>query len=371
MTLGRRPAQSLGVENRNMRRWSALLLLLAGLLTAQTTLTVAQLEQFVRSSIELRHPDKSVAEYLKKIKLSERLDERTIIELQAAGAGPRTVEVLRALEQASRNLPSPKAEKAPPAPSAIPPPSRAEQLRILESVREYALNYVRRLPDFICTQVTRRYVDPSGLEFWQQQDTLTARLTYFEQKEEYKLLLVNGVLTQQPYESLGGATSTGEFGSLMREIFEPETQAEFRWERWATLRGRRVHVFSYRVAQPRSKWRVSYERTQEITPAYQGLIYVDGDTLMVMRITLEAVEIPPSFPIQQASTVLDYDYTNIGGREYMLPLRAVVRMRKGKFLTKNEVEFRLYRKFEAEATITFDTPEPLPEEKVAEQPAKP
>ncbi|MCS6951984.1 MAG: hypothetical protein RMK57_01010 [Bryobacterales bacterium] len=346
-------------------------LLLAGWLAAQSTVTVAQLEQFVRSSIELRHPDRKVAEYVKKLKLSERLEERTIIELQAAGAGPRTVEALRTLQQASRHLPPARRETFSPEPPAIPPPSRVEQLRILESVRDYALNYVRRLPDFICTQVTRRYVDPTGLEFWQQQDTLTARLTYFEQKEEYKLLLVNGVLTNQPYESLGGATSTGEFGSLMREIFEPATETAFRWERWATLRGRRVHVFSYRVEQPRSKWRVSYERTQEITPAYQGLIYVDSGTLMVMRITLEAVEIPPSFPIQQASTVLDYDYTNIGGREYMLPLRAVVRMRRGKFLTKNEVEFRLYRKFEAEATITFDTPEPLPEEKVVEQPAKP
>ncbi len=354
-----------------MGRWALLLLVAVGLLPGQTTVTVAQLEQFVRSSVELRHPDKSVAEYLKKLKLSERLEERTIVELQAAGAGPRTVEALRALQEASRKLPAAKAVKPVPESAAFPPPSRAEQERILKEVQEYALNYVRRLPDFICTQVTRRYVDPTGLEFWQQQDTLTARLTYFEQKEEYKLLLVNGVLTDRPYESLAGATSTGEFGSLMREIFEPETEAAFRWERWATLRGRRVHVFAYRVAQPRSKWRVSYERTQEITPAYQGLIYVDRDTLTVMRITLEAAEIPPAFPIQQASTVLDYDYTNIGGREYVLPLRAVVRMRKGKFLTKNEVEFRLYRKFEAEAIITFDTPEPLPEEKVTEQPARP
>ncbi len=354
-----------------MWRRGTLLLVAVAVVLGQTTVSVAQLEQFVRSSIELRHPDKNVAEYLKRLKLSERLEERTIIELQAAGAGPRTVEALRALQEASRKLPPAKTGRPAAEPVVIPAPSRAEQERILKEVREYALNYVRRLPDFICTQVTRRYVDPTGLEFWQQQDTLTARLTYFEQREEYKLLLVNGVLTERPYESLGGATSTGEFGSLMREIFEPETEAEFRWERWATLRGRRVHVFSYRVAQPRSKWRVSYGRTQEITPAYQGLIYVDRDTLTVMRITLEAVEIPPSFPIQQASTVLDYDYTNIGGRDYVLPLRAVVRMRKGKFLTKNEVEFRMYRKFEAEATITFDTPEPLPEEKVTEQPARP
>ena len=41
-------------------------------------------------------------------------------------------------------------------------------------------------------------------------------------------------------------------------------------------------------------------------------------------------------------------------------------MRQGRYLTKNEVEFRLYRKFAAEASITFDTPDPLPDEKTQE-----
>jgi hypothetical protein len=54
----------------------------------------------------------------------------------------------------------------------------------------------------------------------------------------------------------------------------------------------------------------------------------------------------------------------------MLPLKAVVRMRHDRYLTKNEIEFRLYRKFSAEAEIKFDTitPDPLPEDK--EQPPK-
>ncbi|MEK7407927.1 MAG: hypothetical protein AAB225_22885 [Acidobacteriota bacterium] len=68
--------------------------------------------------------------------------------------------------------------------------------------------------------------------------------------------------------------------------------------------------------------------------------------------------------------MLDYDFTDIAGGQYWLPLRAVVRMREGKRLAKNEVEFRLYRKFAAEAVVTFETPEPLPEEKTKEQPPK-
>ena len=52
-----------------------------------------------------------------------------------------------------------------------------------------------------------------------------------------------------------------------------------------------------------------------------------------------------------------------------MPLRAEVRMRSGKNMMKNESEFRLYKKFGAEATITY-TPEPLSDDKIKEQPPK-
>jgi hypothetical protein len=106
-------------------------------------------------------------------------------------------------------------------------------------------------------------------------------------------------------------------------------------------------------------------------PAYHGLIFVDRALGAVVRISLEA-ELPASFPIQQVHDTLDYDLAAISGREYLLPLKAIVRMREGKLLSKNEVEFRLYRKFSAESVLKFDveTPEPLPDDKTKEQPVK-
>jgi hypothetical protein len=352
-------------------RFTAVLLASGLVLLGQAALSVDQLVSFVRSSIQLKHPDRQVADYLRKVKLASRLGDEVILELEAAGAGPRPGEALRALQEASRALPEAVKEVPKAAPLQIPPPPEAEWRRVIEQTREYALNYSRQLPDFICTQVTRRYIDPSGLEFWQTGDVLTARLSYFEQKEDYKLMLVNGRYTEADYRAVGGAISSGEFGSLLREIFEKSSAATFGWERWATLRGRRMYVFHYRVEQPRSKWTIEWEKQMRITTAYRGLVFVDAETGVVARVTLEAEDIPPSFPIQQVSSTLDYDLAEIGEQKFMLPLRAVMRMREGRSLFKNEVEFRLYRKFSAEATISFETPEPLPEDQVTEQPAKP
>jgi hypothetical protein len=335
-------------------------------LWAQTRLTVDQLVKFVQSSIQLKHPDKQVASYLLKLKLSEHLDARTIEELQGMGVGPSTMEALRKLVEISASLPAPPPKRVNITPPPIPAPPLSEQKALIERVREYALNYSKNLPNFICTQVTRRYSDRGNSGFWQTEDTLTTRLSYFEQKEKYELVMVNNRSTTQSYHSLGGASSSGEFGSMLQQIFDKDTGATFSWLRWATLRGKRAHVYTYHVPQPNSQWRINYERTQEVIVGYSGLIYVDRDTEKILKITLEG-EIPPSFPIQQASTALDYDYTTISEQTYMVPIKAEVRMRTGKLLTKNSVEFHLYRKFGADASITFETPEALPEEKTKEE----
>ena len=341
--------------------------------SAQMSWTVKQVVSFVKSSIELKQDDRQVAAVLHKVRLTERLDDGTIEDLQGLGARSKTVEALKQLRDASKSLPAAPSEApvAKPVVVTIPGPSEAEQTKLLAQVREYAQNYTKRLPDFICTQVIRRSYDPSGTENWLNHDTVLAKLTFFEQKENYTVIMVNNRATDVKYEALGGATSSGEFGSLLREIFEEASHTQFHWERWATLRGKRMYVFGYRVAQPYSKWHVNFERKQDIVPGYRGLIFVDRENEMVMRVSMEAEDIPPSFPIQAASDKLDYDYVTINGREYVLPLRAEVRMRESKYLTKNEVEFRLYRKFGAEATITYDTPSPLPAEKTQEQPPKP
>ena len=358
----------------------ALVLSVCLLGAAEMKMTVGQLVSFVKSSVKLGHDDKRVAEYLKKVTLTNRLDAGIIDELQGIGAGFKTVEVLRTMQEASKNMP---AAPAPPLVSKpkpvevinIPPPIQADQDKILKDVRTYALDYIKQLPNFICVQLTRRYYDPSGLESWSRDATITAQLTFNEQKEEYKILMVdNKSTTGTSFEQVGGATSTGEFGSMLKEIFEPASLTSFRWERWATLRGRRMHVFSYRVAQPQSRWSIRYQRSDQVTPGYHGLIYVDRDTTMVMRVTLEADDIPTSFPVQQASQSLDYDFVKIADREFLLPLRSEMRMREVKMLVKNDTEFRLYRKFGAEAVIKavdFDNLPPLPDSVSTETPAVP
>lgn len=261
------------------------------------------------------------------------------------------------------------------------PPSTEERANLLDKVRQYALNYTRLLPDFICVEQTRRYVYSAAGQAWRLADVLAAQLSYFNQKEDYKLISQNGrAAAGVSYASVNGVFSMGDFGTTMRDIFDPASHTTFAWERWTTLRGRRTLVFSYRV--PLRLYTIEYQgerkgEGQRVKAAYRGSVLVDKESNTIVRITQEALNIPPSFPVREAKETLDYDFVKIGDSEFFLPLTVTVQthiqMFSGGVWKKNVKEFRLYRKFAADAVIKFDGQdlEPLPEDKIKEQPPRP
>ncbi len=337
---------------------------------------VEQLVTFVKSSVQLHQNDLEVANYLKTIKLKERLDDRTIEQLQGTGGiGPKTMAVLRDLSLKTAGLPEapPPTPVVKPAARVIPAPDSIEQARMIAEMREKAINYTNSLPNYICLRVTSRKMDPSGTEFWREMDKVAEQLTFFDHEEKYKVISVSGhLVTNVDHNQLGGATSSGEFGYLLAEIFAPETDTEFVWDHWGTLRGKRMAVFAFRVRQSRSKYSIyHHESRRKVVAGYRGLVYADRDSNQVMRLSLQCEDLPADYPIQEVRITLDYEPTKIGDQEFVLPLKSDLRSREGRLLVWNETEFRSYRKFSADTSITFDSSDSIPEDKLKETPAKP
>jgi hypothetical protein len=243
-------------------------------------------------------------------------------------------------------------------------PAAAQQLEptqasLLGHAREAALQYSASLPDFLCTEIVRRTHDPQGNGRWRDLDTLTVKLSYFGHKENYKLMEIDGQPTRLEYELVAGAVSTGEFGTRLYSVFDPRSHGDFRWKGWSTLRERRVGRFSYRIARENSNYRLGYgselAEQNAIIVAYRGDVYVDEETHLALRLTLRA-EIPHGFPIDGHDSSMDYEFAEVGGKRYLLPSHARSRAKSGKYVAENNVEFREYRKFQAESTLTFGPP---------------
>ena len=344
---------------------------------AQTqTMTVARLMEWLRNPATAKESDTELAAFLAKVKLADRLDDRDIESLRGQGAvfGAKTMDALHRLRDQSRNL----AEAAPAAASKglkVPPvPSATEQAAILDEVRQYALEYSQKLPDFMCYVREQRWAAPPGSgrdPDWRTEDTIVKKLTYFEQKEEEKVLQHNNQYTTKDMKSLGGSRSIGDFGTVLRQIFEPATAARFEWGRWGRVGADRlVMTFNFAVRLERSQYHLDVEG-RDIVTAYHGSVRLDAKTHAVLRVIVEAENIPPDFPLTSASDTIDYGYETISGQTFLLPLQADVRMGASDHLTRNIKEYVNYSKYEAVSTIDFGAPDlPPPGNKLPDDKAK-
>ena len=359
-----------------MRRALSIALSCALLALAAGETSIGDLVEMVRAGIRQHTPDKTLARSVGKVVLDARLELRALEELESEGAGPETLAALDLLREKSTSMPV----------SDGPPPFRSPARPTVEEQKEYfrkidisAMHYTASLPDFICTEMVHRFqmipARPPGSPprrsqsslpsvaagFWISKDTLTVKLTYFGNEEKYQLILVNGRKTKADYESSGGAISEGDFGSTLLEIFRPDSGTKFQWDHWTHLRKRLTRVYSFRTSRETSHARIGVGETPQerrtVIVGRHGFVYADDDTALVMRIVAEADTIPPGFPITAQTTMLDYDYANVGENRFLLPLRVDNRLKTAPVYFKNVVQFTDYRKFTGESTIKFDGPD--------------
>jgi hypothetical protein len=234
------------------------------------------------------------------------------------------------------------------------PPDATGQQAILARITKGALRYQGEVPDFLCTEsIARSEANTKTPERWKQVDTLEEDLSFVGGRETHTLLRINGKSTHVTHEELEGMRSDGllQFVMVPGWIFGPRAGTRFDWNRWDTRDGRRVAVFAFQVP-PSIATHPLVNQSQTFLVGYHGLIYADPDSGDMSR--LEAAMDPPrDFPFQEDAFEIDYGQVDIAGQPFLLPVKSVGWVRDGKLLTRNEIEFGEYRKYGANATVTF------------------
>lgn len=264
-------------------------------------------------------------------------------------------------------LPSPPMEEPPSERPRLARNPDPEQTSLIERAREVAYEFTDTLPNFICDEIVMRYESQTRDPDWKYRDRVEVELLYVDGKEDYRNIRRNGKLLKKGAPEDSGSWSTGEFGSILADIFSSATNARFKRRGSSTAAGMAAEVYDYTVEEPNSHWQIRYGRT--VKPAYSGSLWIDPKTARVLRIEMGTKKLPADYEIDTVETVVDYSWVTISGRKHLLPVRSQsLSCQRGTFnCSKNEVEFRNYRKFSAESQvlqveseITFD-----------EEPAKP
>jgi len=264
-------------------------------------------------------------------------DARPRLQRQSSTDDPAT-----ATEEAPRDLPRIDVAKLP----------------LIEQARYHAAEFMDDLPNFVVTQIVTRSARTPEKKDWQQQDKLEIELSYRTKTgEQFKLVRYNDKPTQMTYQQLKGATSTGEFGSILGALFSPQSQAEFKEIRRETFHGHQTVIYDFRVKKAFSHNTITDVNSgRTVTTAYSGSVWIDTESGRALRIEQSAEDIQPGFPITLAENAVEYDWIAIDGQRYLLPVYAelIIGSDADRYYSRNVIEMRNYHMFDTDMKILPD-----------------
>ena len=178
----------------------------------------------------------------------------------------------------------------------------------------------------------------------------------FRSKEAYTDVKIGNKAVSKDMQEIDGLRSTGEFGEILADIFDPWTAAAFGAPSRTSERGRSAWKYKFEVPRERSSWRIM-SPSQQYFPAYGGALFIDQQTNRVLRLEMQARALPKASPFDSVEMTVDYDYVRLdAGKQFLLPTEAEALncIRGTSVCMRNSTSFRNYVKFSAESGIIFE-----------------
>jgi hypothetical protein len=147
----------------------------------------------------------------------------------------------------------------------------------------------------------------------------------------------------------------GHFALFLSDIAS-EGRLSYQYKGEELLRGRRLARYDYRVPVSMSGHSITLIEGKG-TVGMKGSFWADPATYDIVRIAMEAEEIPPELPVLASVTSLDYAHTNLGGNDFLLPQSADSKLVKfsGED-SRNHIEFTHCHLYGAQSSIRFSAP---------------
>jgi len=226
---------------------------------------------------------------------------------------------------------------------------------LLQKIKLHMKEELRRQPDYTCLETAARY-QREGKRF-ELQDTVVLEVLTTADKELYGSPGAREFTAEHPGSfTAGGLNGTGVFALYARTLFV-EDSAVFLYRGEEDLAGRRTVRYDYRVPVFLSGFTLQTS-TARGEVGMRGSFWADPVTLDVLRLSVEATDIPPRLELRSSTQAIDYARARIAGGDVLLPQNAVVELEEESGgARRNLLEFTHCRAFSAVSSISFDAPE--------------
>jgi hypothetical protein len=358
--------------------WVLILYVCASPAWCAKKITVAQLEEMLRSFQQEKKNDGEVATALKQVELSEQLTTSAMNSLVSYVSGPQSTEQVYVLEARSADLIPPESDLP-----STPPPDAQGQQTILDRASAYVTKTYEQLPALTAAKTTLRFQDnvdaiaaSSGLQNGAQDGASSpgfsnpATFVHYINSSETVVSSERGAekIPAEKDRTPWGANAmialeepTPSLGLVFREAHEAAT---IQWLRWQLVNGKQAAVYSFAVPRKKSRLDVAvccfpsvnqagvatfYTATTaatlgdgasgggvtgnfqtntewhnyKATVPYHGEFFIDPETGIVVRMITQA-EFKPTEVVHQVDTRVDYAPVKVGAQVIIVPVKTFV-----------------------------------------------
>lgn len=229
---------------------------------------------------------------------------------------------------------------------------------LLSRIKRHVREELARLPDYTCLETEQRFAKPAGRSVMKPLDTLRLEVLDTGDKELYASPGAHRFQQDHPGNFTdSGLSGTGIFALNLRNLLVNDNGI-FQYRGEEPMDGRRAVRYDYRVPLLQSGMFIEVNQAKGKV-ATKGSFWVDPDSLDLLRLVIEADEIPADLPLASSVSTIYYARTQIGDRSLMLPQTAELHLvETGGAETRNLLDYTHCRAFRAESAVRFDSAPP-------------
>jgi hypothetical protein len=227
----------------------------------------------------------------------------------------------------------------------------------LDQIKQRAIADLDSVPNFVCVDSIERAMSIPGQTQFRRLDRVHLELAHIEGADRFSWLGDSIFQSRSPTVVLGyGASFGGDFADNRALVFK-NNATEISYAGRVTIDGRQA--LRYEFDNPRGALGVANGKESGFTPA-RGALWIDPETLDLLRIDLEGYAIPSNLAVQSISDTTLYWRVLIGKRIVLLARNSEFRLTYADGTgRRNASVFSNCREYVAESTLTLGSGPPV------------
>ena len=228
--------------------------------------------------------------------------------------------------------------------------------KLLQRIRGRITEHLSQLHNYTCHVAIDRLVRSASTGSFEHRDRVDLEVAFVGDRELFSRAGETR-FEEQPIQQIVplGMIGNDAFGSHDDDVLSADA-ATFKYAGSCKKDGHKTFRYTFRVPKESSRLLVKQNKSADAAVGYQGSLWVDAETLDMVRLEWKADQIPASVGLSSVEKSMRYKVVQIGNSGFLLPLHSeLASFDHASNYRLNVINLERCREFSGESIVTYHT----------------